>query len=486
MKEFGAVDYIDFCPVTPYNFAVTSSVRVQIYNPITKLVLKNLSSFQKQAYGGAFRKDGMLLVAGDEDSMVRIFDTNSRTVLRALKGHKAPVHRCLFTNDMLRVASFSDDKFVKIWDVATERTINNFLYHEDYVRAGAVHPISDNIVLSGGYDNQIKMYDIRTSKCVMSVSHNSPVESLVFLPTGGIFLSAGGNEIKAWDVVAGGRQLVNISQHTKTVTCLQVTSDGRHLISGSLDRQVKFFNTTNYQMIHKLDYTNSVLSVGVSKDNRTLVVGQVDGTLAVHRREKKHDDKKVEEKRSKRRKQRNFRDADELVEVLNKDRLEKYDRLLRKFEYSQALDWVLAKHFINKKPEVTVAVMQELLRRQGLSIAFRGRTQDSLGKIVTFFNKYISDGRFTRSIIDFANVLLDVYEKDFLQLSEQVKRLVIELCRRIKVEEELTLEFLKLGGALEMIMTASNSETEVSRTQTQNFTKLHPSENAQKVTVINV
>lgn len=427
-----------------------------------------------------------MLVAGDEDSMVRIFDASTRTVLRALKGHKAPVHRAYFTTDMFRVASFADDKFVKIWDVSTERTINNFLYHEDYVRAGAVHPISDNIVLSGGYDNQIKMYDIRTSKCVMSVNHNSPVEALQFLPTGGIFVSGGGNDIKTWDVVAGGRQLANIAQHTKTVTCLQVTADGRHLISGSLDRQVKIFNMTNYQMIHKLDYTNSVLSVGVSKDNKTLVVGQVDGTLAVHRREKKHDDKKVEEKRIKRRKQRNFREVDEVIEVFQKEKLEKYDRLLRKFEYSQALDWVLTRHFYNKKPEVTVAVMQELLRREGLATAFSGRSQDSLGKIVSFFNRYIADGRFSRAIIDFANVFLDVYEKDFLSLSEQVKRSVIVLCRRIKVEEELTLEFLKLGGALEMIMTASTSEVEVSRAQPQSFSKLHPTENAQKVTVIKV
>jgi len=91
VKEFGAIDYIDFSPIEPHYFAVTCSVRVQIYNPITKLVAKNLSKFQENAYGGSFRKDGRLLVAGDEQGSVKLFDVSSKTILRVFKGHKAPV-----------------------------------------------------------------------------------------------------------------------------------------------------------------------------------------------------------------------------------------------------------------------------------------------------------------------------------------------------------------------------------------------------------
>jgi U3 small nucleolar RNA-associated protein 15 len=107
VKEFGAIDYIDFSPVEPHNFAVTCSLRVQVYNPITKLVVKNLSRFQKLAYGGTFRKDGTLLVAGDEECCVRLFNVSSKNILRLFKGHRAPVHRTFFTSDMIHIASFS-------------------------------------------------------------------------------------------------------------------------------------------------------------------------------------------------------------------------------------------------------------------------------------------------------------------------------------------------------------------------------------------
>lgn len=474
--------------MAPYNFAVTCSVRVQIYNPLTRLVLKNLSTFQKQAYGATFRKDGQLLVAGDEDANVRLFDTNTKTILRVFKGHSAPVHRTFFTNDMRQICSFSDDKSSILWDIATEKSVNSFREHTDYVRAGAINPVSENVILSGSYDNTIKMYDIRSSKCVMSLTHGSPLESLVFLPTGGIFVSSGGVDMKVWDVVAGGRQLTTISQHTKAITCVSVTSDGRHLISGSLDRQVKFYNTTNYQTVHKLNYTNSILSLGVSKDNNTLVVGQVDGTLGVHRREQKFDDAKDKQKREKRRKQRNFRAVDEFVEKRKSQKQSKYDYLLRKFEYSLALDSVLTRFVVYNQPQVTVAVMQELMRRQALTTAFSNRTQDSIAKIVTFFNKYISDGRFTRVLIDIANTFLDVYEEAFLSLTADVQQLIIELCRRIKVEEELTVEFLKLKGSLEMVMCAAAGAKEDQEDQLQavHSSRLHPSANAENAAVINL
>lgn len=131
-----------------------------------------------------------LLFTGQEP-IVRVYDVNKRRLLRRFIGHKAPVHRTFFTSDCLHVASFSDDKTTAIWDIPTEKQLIAFDGHTDYIRAGAVSPVSPNIVLSGSYDKTVKMYDIRQEKAVFTVNHDAPVESLLFLPSGGIFLSAG-------------------------------------------------------------------------------------------------------------------------------------------------------------------------------------------------------------------------------------------------------------------------------------------------------
>lgn len=179
----------------PHYFAVTSSVRVQVYNPITKLVTTNLSRFKESAYGGSFRSDGKLLCAGGEEPSVRLFDVNTKSLLRLFNGHTAAVHRTFFTSDGIRIASFSDDKTVALWDIPSEKRLVTFAEHEDYIRAGAISPVSPDIFVSGGYDKIVHMYDTRTNTTVFKVDHEAPVESLIFLPSGGIFLSAGKNLI---------------------------------------------------------------------------------------------------------------------------------------------------------------------------------------------------------------------------------------------------------------------------------------------------
>lgn len=451
--------------------------------------MKNISTFQKEAYGATYRKDGRLLVVGDDEGKVRLFDANTKTMLRLFSGHKAPVHKTFFLSDLHHIASFSDDRTVKLWDVGTEKMLHTFRGHTDYVRAGATNPISPHTMISGGYDRVVRMYDTRLGSrgCIMTVDHGSPVEAVLFIPTGGIFITAGGNDIKFWDAVAGGRHLGDISQHTKTVTSMTMSADGRHLISGSLDRHVKFFNTANYQMIHNLNYTNSILSVGVSRDGNTLAVGQVDGTLAIHRREEKFEMQKEEFTREKRRKQRNLNLANELIEKPTDYKMKNYDVSLRAFEYARALDQAMSRYYVNKSPQVTVSIIHELIRRNGLKQALANRQPESLAKIVTFFNKYIGDGRFTRILIDAIEIFLSVYEPQFMSLSPNIQRLMLELNRRIKNEVEMTLEFLKLGGSLDMLINASEVSFEA-QTDLVDLTtsKLQPTEDAKNATVIKV
>ena len=82
IKEFGPVDHINFSPIEPYHFVVTCSVRVQVYNPITKLVVKKFTQFRENAYGAVFRHDGRLICAGDNEGKVKLFDVSSKNLLR--------------------------------------------------------------------------------------------------------------------------------------------------------------------------------------------------------------------------------------------------------------------------------------------------------------------------------------------------------------------------------------------------------------------
>jgi U3 small nucleolar RNA-associated protein 15 len=77
-------------------------------------------------------------------------------------------------------------------------------------------------------------------------------------------MSTGGTEIRVWDAFTGGRLLAKLCHHHKTVTCLCLGSGNKRLFSGSLDRHVKIYDISSYQVVHTLDYPNAVLSLDVS------------------------------------------------------------------------------------------------------------------------------------------------------------------------------------------------------------------------------
>ncbi|XP_051170261.1 U3 small nucleolar RNA-associated protein 15 homolog [Leptopilina boulardi] len=485
VKEFGPIDYIDFSPAEPYHFAVTCSVRVQVYNPITKLVTKNLSRFKESAYGGSFRKDGKLLCAGGEEASIKLFDVSSRSLLRLFNGHKAPIHRTLFTADGIHIISFSDDKTTALWDIPSEKQILSFDEHNDYIRAGAVSPVSPDIFASGSYDRTVNLYDTRTNKKIFTVNHDSPVESVLFLPSGGIVLSAGGTEIKVWDTLTGGKLLARMSNHHKTITCMTIASNGQKILSGSLDRHVKVYDIGTYKSVHTLDYPNSVLSLGISKNDETIVAGMVDGLISIRRREDDSKDEKIKREKTSFRyaiDKLHSRSIDVLVREENKQIMGKYDTCLRKFQYSKALDEVMRPYVMNKQPQVTVSLLLELIRRQGLRQALAGRDNKSLVNILKFLIRHIGSIRFGRVILHVTNVLMDIYEDHLEELSSEPRTMFNHLSKKLEEEEELILTLTELQGPLQMILSAA--ETLVS--STIDPPNLEPSSAAQKNLVLSI
>ncbi|CAN0395662.1 unnamed protein product, partial [Discosporangium mesarthrocarpum] len=121
--------------------------------------------------------------------------------------------------------------------------------HTDYVRALTGSPVSPDSWLSGSYDHTLRLWDTRKSGgSVMEFDHGAPVEACLMLPGGGLCVSGGGNEVKVWDILGGGRLLHTLSNHQKTVTCLCMDATGSRLLSGGMDRHVKIYDMVTYKV----------------------------------------------------------------------------------------------------------------------------------------------------------------------------------------------------------------------------------------------
>ena len=475
IQEYGAINTIHMCPANTSLVACTAYSKLQVYNVDTMELHKSINKFKDQAFSGRWRRDGGLLCAGTGEGGVKVFDVNTKTLLRVLSGHTGGVQTCDFVCDRTGggtgtgVVSWSDDKTVKLWDLPTESVVSTYSGHTDYVRAGAVCAEQPDLVVSAGYDHKVLVWDRRGGEqATLTMDHGAPVETVLVLPGGGLVASAGGSVIKIWDMV-GGRLLSSVSPHHKTITTMCVSGTGKCLVSGSLDRQVVWTDLATFRQVYNKQCPASVMAVGVGAEDSCLVVGMLDGLVQVHKRKEENvvDGMRVDTKRYKKAKNHKYlkhtqftpSPGDLVVGEGNRDIELRHDYLLRKFEYSKALDAVLKPYVARRKPEYTYSLLMELVRREGLKGALAGREEKQLCNVLQFVNRYLADSRFSNMMLHVANLLIELYLPEH-GMSSTVDQLFNDMKRRLDREVRYMETLMELQGAVDLVLSASNRDVE--------------------------
>ncbi|KAI9593562.1 WD40-repeat-containing domain protein [Syncephalis fuscata] len=436
IKEYGTINAIAFSPVAPHDFAVAASARIQLYDGRTRTVQRTVSRFKEPVHSVDYRSDGRLIVAGD-------------------------VHVTRFASNNTQILSCSDDRSVRLWDVPSEQVVVQFDEHQDYVRAGRFSTDSPSLFITASYDHTVRLWDARMQQCAMTMQHGQPVEDVIAFPGGGLIVSAGGPLLKVWDLLAGGRLVQAIGNHQKTVTSLAFALNGTRLMTGSLDQQVKIYNPLNWQVVHTISQPAPVLSLGISSDDSVLAVGLSSGMLSLRHRRQTADEFALQSERddAARRDIFDFRSHggmshdgtqdDFVVEARRIKKLAVYDRYLRSFQYGNALDAALGG--VRTSVVIVVSLLQELIHRGGLRMALSRRDDVALKPLLRFLCKNIRRPRFTATLIQVAEVVLDIYEpvlSDSPLTADLLAKLKTAVHQEVRQQEEL----MRVMGALEMVL----------------------------------
>jgi len=433
------------------------------------------------------RGDGRLVAAGDKRGTLRAYEVKRGAQLRAFAGHTDSVRAVEWGADGLSLFTGSADRTVRLWDLATGGPSSAaFEAHADTVTCVARSPLSSaDLWVSGGYDHKLNVWDARaltsgaaaSQTAAMTFDHGAPVEACLMLPGGGLLLSAGGNECKVWDLLSGGRLVHKFSAHQRTVVALALDGTQTRILSGGLDGHLKIYDVATYRVVHGLKYASPVLGVGVSPDNELLAVACADGALSVRRRETRATSagagsawaataaggtggggsaagtaaaKGGTLRYYNRGKNVAPSTDDYAVHVQRKQRLQPYDKALRRFAYGTALDDALA----TRQPIAVIAVLEELTNRQGLEAALGGRDEVTLEPFLSFLARYITSPRYASLLLDVASVVLHLYGPA-LGRSEAIDELFARLARCVKGELRLQKSMLRLLGGLDAVMSAS-------------------------------
>ena len=469
------------------HFAVTTGTRVQLYSIKTRKLVKTISRFGDVAHSGEIRRDGRIMVAGDETGAIQVFDVNSRFILKTWKEHKQPVWTTKFAPaELTTLMSASDDRTVRLWDLPSDESTHTFVGHQDYVRSGAFMPgQASSLLVSGSYDQTVRLWDPRVpASAVMTFKHAAPVETVLPMPSGTTILAASDNQISVLDLIAA-RPLHMIRNHQKTVSSLCLASHNTRLVSGGLDGHMKVFETTGWNAVAGSKYPSPILSLsviaaGANQEDRHLAVGLQSGTLSVRtrlsgqqkvkERERQKEmvalidgkieehDKKVAKKRprgwEKRFRGRDF--AGEGVDIViegnpggkQKKRAE-WEKLLHKGQYAAALDSALEKNDL----QAVLTLLTALRHRSAMRTALSGRDDVSLQPIFKWVCKFITNPRNVRTCVDLGMLILDMYVIHMGE-SPQVDQLMVRLHRAVRGEVENAQMACQTKGMLEMFVEA--------------------------------
>lgn len=393
------------------------------------------------------------------------------------------MHVAKFSHAGQHVLSGGDDRKIKLWDISTGLAVCEREAHGDYVRCASPSGASSQGWATGGFDHRVRLWDLRAASSSSSSSaassssssassssrsggptldldHGHPVSAIQYLRGGSLIASAGGPEVKVWDLVAGGRLLCSLKAHQKGVTSLALDGTGSRLLSGSLDGTIASYSLSDFSITHRMRHAAPVLSLAVSQDNSALAIGGEDGSLALRRRVARAEEKAEERGRLAiirggtqrfflRGKGAEARADDMVVQGQRKPQLQAYEVLLKRFEYGAALDAALQQG----NPLIASSLLAELARRGGLRAALSGRDDAELVPVLAFITRYVAHPRYSSSMQTAAHVVLDLYAPA-MGRAPAVDRLFAALYSKLESEIKLEQELLRLQGAVEALLGA--------------------------------
>eukprot|EP01125_Pyxidicula_operculata_P011688 TRINITY_DN3828_c0_g1_i1.p1 TRINITY_DN3828_c0_g1~~TRINITY_DN3828_c0_g1_i1.p1 ORF type:complete len:403 (-),score=95.75 TRINITY_DN3828_c0_g1_i1:85-1293(-) len=112
------------------------------------------------------------VLSGGWDHAVRVWDLDSGINTDTLNGTKV-INDITYSHKLNLIATAHNDQPIRIWDKrahANQVNCKQLNSHKEWVSSVAFHPTRGEILVSGGYDNTIKLWDLRCVSSFYSVN----------------------------------------------------------------------------------------------------------------------------------------------------------------------------------------------------------------------------------------------------------------------------------------------------------------------------
>ncbi|NEP06443.1 MAG: protein kinase, partial [Okeania sp. SIO4D6] len=206
----------------------------------------------------------------------------------SLESHGDQVRTVAFSIDGQTVVSGGEDNSIKVWTLKTgsePRTLGGWMFsHSGWVQEVALSSDGQTLV-SGSNDGTVKVWNLGTGKLVRTLGgwlgqDWGAVQAIAISQDGQILASGHGDKtVKVW-YLNSGKMRGYLKGHTAWVESVAINPDGKVLASGSGDKTIKLWDVGTGRLLLTLTgHSDVVRSVAIAPDGQILASGSSDNTI---------------------------------------------------------------------------------------------------------------------------------------------------------------------------------------------------------------
>ena len=251
-----------------------------------------------------FSEENDLLVTGASSGELAVWFTPSGQLSDTVQTAAGQITSVAVAPRGKTVAVGSDQGSLTLWTITAGSNLQRLatlLPAGVPISAVAFHPIDDNLVLSGGQDGLVRVWDIDENAIAFTLDDgtqgngaqgdltpdsraqaNGPSKIVsIAMSNNGQYVASGSDDniIRVWELESG-KLIQTLNGHDSLVSDIDFSPDGTLLVSSSYDESLKVWEWARGLSLCTLEgHAGFVYSVAFTDSGNTLVSGGYDGTV---------------------------------------------------------------------------------------------------------------------------------------------------------------------------------------------------------------
>lgn len=253
---------------------------VVLWDPVKQSKIQSIDTKENRVTALNFNKDGSLLALGQDNGQIRLLTIPDGVDKDTFKTGATKVKAVSFSPDGKSLA-IANKLGIEIW------ATSNFKKTSTLPKSGQMQEIAwapdSKSLIAGGSDFNLNIIPVDGSAKTSLKGHTKAVSAVAFSSDGKLYASGDrSGKIRIWTLTAKSPTSIEIEAHRGGVDSLSFSPDGSILASAGRDTLVKSWATQSAEPLQIFKgHLDDVKGVAFNPDGKTIASAGLDGTVKI-------------------------------------------------------------------------------------------------------------------------------------------------------------------------------------------------------------